>query len=414
MNIWILVLGEPIYSDAKNIRLHRAGNLSKYLINAGHNVTFWTSNVDHVKKSLRCKKTTIKKINKNLSIILLAGGLYKKNVSFARIFHNVKVAKEFKKLAKKIEKPDIVITNYPIIELSNAAVVYSKENNIPSIVDIRDFWPDIFYETLPNALRFLGDLIFWSWKRKAKNIIKNATAVTGITDEYIKWARKKNNQSMQEIDKSFPLAYEKVTLFQYKDIFLKENNIDPKKDSIYCFFGNLSKRIELETIVLAAKILNNNKNNQIKFVICGVGEQLKYLQEQSKKCPSIILPGWINNDEINTLMEISKAGILPYPSTLDFMKSFPNKVGEYLSKDLPIISSVQGEMKSLLENWNCGITYENNNPNSLINAINFIEGNESERKIMTNNAKECFKKKFDSKTVYGNYVSFIESFKKNE
>ena len=52
MNIWIFVLGEPIESDSANIRLHRSGMLTKYLVAAGHKVTFWTSNVNHVEKKL--------------------------------------------------------------------------------------------------------------------------------------------------------------------------------------------------------------------------------------------------------------------------------------------------------------------------------------------------------------------------
>ena len=57
MNIWILVLGEPLENDQGNPRMHRAGMLSRYLVKAGHNVVFWTSNVYHFKKIVRCKES---------------------------------------------------------------------------------------------------------------------------------------------------------------------------------------------------------------------------------------------------------------------------------------------------------------------------------------------------------------------
>ena len=412
MNIWIIVLGEPIESDSKNIRLHRSGMLAKYLVNAGHKVTFWTSNVNHVTKELRCTETTVTKINDSYTEVKLAGRLYTKNISLSRVLHNLDVTKEFKKIVRDFKKPEIVITNYPIIELSAAVIEYSKKNNIPSIVDIRDFWPDIFYEALPQSFNFLGNLIFWPWKLMAKNIVKNVTSVTGISDAAIQWFRLKNHQEMQQIDKSFPLAYDNTTDFIFNKEFLDKNNIDPSKHHIFCFFGNLSKRIELNTVVEAAKIIDKENNKIIKFVICGTGELLDSLQIEAKNCSSLILPGWINKDEINTLLEVSKAGLLPYPSSLDFVRTFPNKVGEYLSKNLPILSSVDGEMKSLLKRWECGITYDNNSPQSLVDAIKFIEENEDYRQTMSKNSKRCFKEKFDATEVYSNYVEFIESLQK--
>ena len=414
MNIWIFVLGEPIETDSGNPRMHRAGVLARYLIDSGNKVTLWTSNVDHFKKEQRYKKTHETKINENYKIIELAGRIYKKNISFSRILHNMDVTKEFRRLVDRYDKPDLILTNYPIIELSVAAIEYAKDQNIPSIVDIRDFWPDIFYEVLPNKLQFIGDLIFMPWKKMAKKIVKNVTAVTGISNEAIKWARQKNNQSIQPKDKTFPLAYERDNNFNYDKEFLLKNNLDPKKHKIYCFFGNLSSRYELDTLAASAEKLQSQGYKNIRFVICGSGEMFNFLVEKSITCKLLTVPGWINKDEINTLLEVSKAGILPYPSSLDFKRSYPNKVGEYLSKNLPILSSVQGEMKTLLDKWNCGITYKNKSEESLIESVKFIEDNEDYRKIMSKNAGNCFIEKFDSRVVYKNYVSYIESFHSHE
>ena len=104
-----------------------------------------------------------------------------KNISLSRILHNLDVTKEFKKIVRDFKKPEIVITHYPMIELSEAVIEYSKKNNIPSIVDIRDFWPDIFYEVLPQSFNFLGNFLFWPWKIMAKNIV-NQLSECGILE----------------------------------------------------------------------------------------------------------------------------------------------------------------------------------------------------------------------------------------
>ena len=69
-------------------------------------------------------------------------------------------------------------------------------------------------------------------------------------------------------------------------------------------------------------------------------------------------------------------------------------------------------MEALLKNRNCGITYKNKSAQSLVEAIEFIEDNENQRVIMSENAKKCFQEKFDSNIVYKKYVKYIESISK--
>ena len=410
MNIWILKISEPIELGLTNQRLYRSGLLARKLIENGHKVTIWTSNMDHIKKTIRQKKTKISNPINNFKEIQLAGRLYTKNISLARIGHNIDVSKEFTRLAVNEEQPDIVVCNFPIIELAYAGLKYCKMKSIPYIVDVRDFWPDIFYEVLPKWLKFIGLFLFFPWESKSKKILRNASGITGITEEAIHWARNKIKQNIQTHDKPFPLAYIKDRSKIIDENFLIRNKINYKQHSIYCYIGSFSNRIELETIANAAKILESDKNNKIRLVICGEGEQFEDLYAIGKKCSSLIVPGWIEKNQINTLLNISKAGILPYKSSLDFMRAYPNKVGEYLSAGLPILSSVQGAMKELLSGQNCGLTYQNRSPESFLRALKKLEDDEKLRKFYSQNAIKCFKQIFDANVVYKDYAAYVESF----
>lgn len=412
MNVWVLALGEPLETDLGNQRPHRAGMLSRYLVDQGHNVIFWTSNQDHYKKTLRTSKTTETIINSNFRIVQLQGRLYKKNISLQRIMHNFDVTGEFKSVACNYQTPDIIVCHYPILELCNEAINFANKNNIPSIVDVRDFWPDIFYEVLPRPLRFLGNIVFYPWIKLANKIFENVTTITGISDESIVWARLKINQDKQIYDKSFPLAYDDKQYASLNSQFLIDNKINQSHHSVYSFFGNLSSRIELKTLTNAAKLLEKEGLNNVRIVICGAGDMIKYLKDQASKCSLIILPGWVNKSEIKTLLKVSRAGLLPYPSSLDFVRSYPNKVGEYLSQGLPILSSVKGTVQQLLKEHNCGITYKNNSAQSLVEAIKVIEKDSNYRELMRENAKLCFNKKFNANIVYSDYVKYIEQVSK--
>jgi glycosyltransferase involved in cell wall biosynthesis len=72
--------------------------------------------------------------------------------------------------------------------------------------------------------------------------------------------------------------------------------------------------------------------------------------------PSVIFPGWVDAPRIAALMEMSCVGLAPYAKNTRM--SLPNKPFEYFSGSLPVVSSIQGELKALLEEHECGLTYE--------------------------------------------------------
>ena len=87
--IWIFACGEPHEIDDKNVRLHRAGKIAKFLSeNKSKKVKLFTSTFDHVKKENRFKENKIIKINNNLETHFLKTIPYKKNISIIRLISN--------------------------------------------------------------------------------------------------------------------------------------------------------------------------------------------------------------------------------------------------------------------------------------------------------------------------------------
>ena len=99
-------------------------------------------------------------------------------------------------------------------------------------------------------------------------------------------------------------------------------------------------------------------------------------------------------------MQISDAGILPYRSDRGFELSFPNKVGEYLSEGLPIISSIDGVLSKFLEKEGIGLTYRNGDLEGLVNSIYTIIDNKDLKSDMQKKAKIVFNKKFNLSTKF--------------
>jgi glycosyltransferase involved in cell wall biosynthesis len=107
-------------------------------------------------------------------------------------------------------------------------------------------------------------------------------------------------------------------------------------------------------------------------------------------------------------MKLSQVGILPYPSTTDFAASIPNKVIEYFSGGLPVLSSVQGIVRDMLDSEGAGLTYANNSPTSLAEAICKYLADPNLRKLHAANAARLFERKFSADRVYSSMADHVE------
>jgi len=144
MRIWVIGIGEPLPLPKNNDRLHRCGLLNEELIKRDHNVVWWCSTFNHFsKKHIFGENTTIE-LSDNYKLELLHGPDYQRNISFSRIKNHWELGNQFLKTVDNYEKPDIIFCAFPSIELAYYATKYSKENDIPIVVDARDMWPDIF------------------------------------------------------------------------------------------------------------------------------------------------------------------------------------------------------------------------------------------------------------------------------
>lgn len=132
----------------------RAGYIANELIQQGaHSVTLWGSAFDHFSKTWHSKETTTLEVSDRLTVKLIKGIGYKKNISWRRFLDHRIVAKKFKVLAPLCQKPDVMVVSMPPHDLAYEAVRFATKHNIPVIVDIRDPWPDLFLNHVPKLLR---------------------------------------------------------------------------------------------------------------------------------------------------------------------------------------------------------------------------------------------------------------------
>jgi len=394
MNVWLLHVGEELPVDT-NARLFRYGHLTEALLRQGHSVVRWAPTFQHARKSHRYNEDALVEVQPGYRIQFVHAPGYQRNISLARFRSYRRLAKRFQKLSEQLEPPDLILTGIPSLDWCEAAINYSESRKVPVVVDVRDLWPDVFLTAAPRIVSPIANLALIPLRRQAARICRRATALVAVSETYLDWGLKHAGRCLRLSDGVFPIGYQALPSGNESQAArlsgLKERGVDPKK-SICCFFGLFEKSYDLSTVVEAARLMARGGKSDVQFVLCGDGSNRSKLQHSSHGLDNVLLPGWIDQADIEALMSVSQIGLASYASGA--MQSLPNKPFEYMAGGLAIVSSLPGELSRILDSNKCGASYVAGSARSLSEAIDGLLSNPSELKSIQKNARRLYEQNY--------------------
>lgn len=405
MKFWQITVGEPSPFEDPRVRLLRTGILSKALKKRGHDVTWWSTTFDHFgKKFLSHQNENYEWDGGTLSLIHTQSS-YSSNVSLQRIRHNQEAAKNFRQLAESRDVPDVIQCSFPTIELAEAAVQYGQKHSVPVVIDVRDLWPDVFLTAAPRFLQPLAKLALSSFYSKARFVLKNCDYITGVSQGYLDWGRKLGHRFLTDQDQVFPIGYKKSEQKnQMSSTWLRELGILPRATVVW-FVGSFGRSYDLETVVKAARLLQNNGDDQFQFVISGDGDSMPKLKGLCLGLKNTLFTGWIHADRIKELQQRADIGLMAYSKGAK--QGMPNKLFEYMAAGIPIISSLEGEGAQVISNYGIGVNYQPQCANSLVEQLKSLKSPESRRQIQQQCLK-VFESHFSADSIYSQFSDYLE------
>ena len=289
-------------------KLWRYGLLANELVARGHKVTRWAPTFEHVHKRQRFLNNRTVCLNEKYKIEFLFAKGYQKNISFARLRFNRKIAQSFSQALFQEKKPDVIVAGIPTPEMTAVAIDFGRRVGIPVIVDIRDLWPEIYLIVLPRPFRGFGRLALIPSFNKMKRIMRRAAAIIGVSESYLAWGVALAGRKRRDTDRVFPLGYsEKVIeprlLEGEREKWIK-SGADPKK-FICCFFGQFEASYDLETVIDHLKL----KRVALLGTSCGGPTAIAYATRYPRQVSHLILYGtYASGQELGT-NEVRKAFI---------------------------------------------------------------------------------------------------------
>ena len=362
-NIWILN-HYAITPDMSGGTRHY--DFGKELTKRGYDVTIFASSFHYTQhKELKLEKKGTYKIENidGINFVWVKTFPYKKN-DWRRVINMISymwmscwIGKKITKINRDIKKPDIIIGSSVHLLAVLSAYWLSKHHKSQFIMEVRDLWPQTLIDVgklrknslITRVLKILENFLY----KRAKKII----TLSPLTKNYLKLIKIDQNK--------IHLIPNGVDISKYKFIL-----IDKKKKPTFniIYTGMLGIFIRLDNVLGAAKIIQNQKLKNIKFIFLGEGIKKKQLIKLKEKLQ-------LTNVEFLKSVPKSKVPIILNTANILLLISYKvfygseNKLMDYLAAGKPIIFAVFDEHNDIAEKINCGISIPPENPERMAEAI---------------------------------------------
>jgi len=384
----------------------RSANLARALLKAGHEVVLWTADFQHMEHKHQFGGTKTVTPEQGLVIHFLQSRGYRRNIGFERLVDHAQLAWNLKSELRKAEPPDVAFVGYPPIEPAFVMVEWLKKRSVPTLLDVKDRWPDVLLRALPASVRPLGRVALSPHYALAARTFRDVSGITSITESFLRWSLREAGRSRGDWDQVVPLTAPETTLTmqerQKAGAWWDTMGVPDDGRPRASFVGTLGASFDFRPVAQAARTVD------AQFVICGTGSQEAKVAALFARMTNVVLPGWVSTQQAEVLAGRSSVALAPYVPTEDFLDSLPNKLFDALAHGLPFVTSLQGEVGTLIADHDVGRTYDYTDPDDLAGVLGVLMSHPEVAYRLGRNAKELYASRYSVDVVYGRLVGLLE------
>lgn len=248
------------------------------------------------------------------------------------------------------------------------------------LYDAHELWPE-------------ADLLAQDWEREAmaayeEKLIRQADAVVTVTPQIV-------THLEQQYCISNVICAPNATPNEQDD---RRHEPRPPSLPVKCLFqGQVTWRRGLEELLSAWNGVNPDQ--AVLYLRCPENEYLSYLREkfgQIIREGKIVLLQPVGEGELVAAARTADVGVIPYVGpNLNHLYCCPNKLSQYMQAGLAILSNRLTFVADVITRHRCGLTYDANNPASLVEAIQLLAENPARLLAMKQRAAEAARLDFN-------------------
>jgi len=303
-----------------------------------------------------------------------------------------------------LEKPDVIIITSPSIFVGISAIVLSKLKRVPFILEVRDLWPESAVATGVLNNKFLLNILYWLEYR----LYKHSKKIVVLTPAF-----------KENIETRFPEFLGKITIITNGADFSIMNTNNKALEirgkfgwgdkKVFAYFGAHGLANDLMQVVEIANKMKENEN--ILFVLIGDGMQKDMLKTKTEEyaLKNLQFIDSVPKNEVVNYINATDICMAILKKTDTFKTVYPNKVFDYMSCKKPVLVTIDGITRELIEKSDCGLYSEPENIDEFEKSIKqFILMNDDELQRLGDNGFKFVKEIFDREKLAVKYIEVIK------
>lgn len=372
-------------------REHRFATIGQLLADRGCDVTWWTGGFSHQFKVHRSRGWKDISVGPRFWVRLVPTTGYRRHVGPGRLlFELVFAYRLYSGGSHDLNPPDIIITPDTPQVSAFAAARLAQHFKAKLLIDVMDLWPELFDIAIPPVLRAAFRPMFWPFRALRRFVRNQADAVTALCPSYLHHALVEARPGIES-----RVIYNGIDIASFQsELYSHQKSVDvlvgrsKEHGEIWGIFaGTMGNNYDIKCLVSAADILKND-SPPIHIITAGDGPLRRHITEAiTGGLGNLHFLGRVEQSTLASLYRSSDVGVCAYAK--DSNVGMPDKAYDYMASGLPIISSLRGDLQTLIETTGSGLLYKAGDPVSLADALRTLARDSALRKQLSANASAC-------------------------
>jgi len=308
-------------------------------------------------------------------------------------------------LFKTKEKYDIILVTSPPLFVGITAYVLSRFKRIPFVFEVRDLWPESAIDTGVVTNKWIIKFAYWFEgfiykKAKLINVLTPAFRDTLISQKAVPEAKVVFIPNAAD----FSLSDELINSHFDRVDFKVKNNWQDK--FVITYVGAHGVANHLIQVLETADLIQSKLPN-VLFVLIGNGMQKEMLIEEAKlrKLTNVQFIDSVPKKDVFKYIIASDFGMSVLKKVDTFKTIYSNKTFDYMACKTPLFLLIDGVSRQLVEEAQCGVFVEPENPQAFVSAIEtYVNINVREMGL---NGYNFAKLHFDRDVLAKRYIKYL-------
>lgn len=296
------------------------------------------------------------------------------------------------RLTKKLDADFDVVIAFEISPVMSAlpAMAYAQRTGCPLLLYVIDIWPECL---LAGGIS-RESAIYRHYANVSKRIYASADRLAITSPLFRGYIEKLLNRKIDAFD-----------LPQFaEDLFEQRGTLVPdgyQKDKVnLTFAGNVGAAQSVQTIINAASLL---VDSPILFHIVGSGSELESCKHLAKDLGlnNVVFHGRHPLEEMPSFYNASDAMLCTFANSPILAYTLPRKVQSYMAAGKPVLGTLVGESRRVIEEAQCGLCCAAEDYEGLASICRqFLDISEDEKSVMGENAQSYNEEHFSRESFF--------------